>query len=486
MGLERSSSASPPGDSAALRDLGATAMSLGANVKPMPPARPDGGRLRQEWRTGEHGIPVARYIDRDFAKLEAEKLWVRVWQMACRLDQVSEPGDYMVYEILDQSILVVRVDETTIRAFHNVCPHRATALAAGAGRFQLETITCPFHGWKWNLNGENTFVLDRQEFMGGCLADDYLHLHECKVAEWMGSVWINLDSEAQPFEDHIAPIRALVDPILIDQMKFYWHKSIVVNANWKVAQEAFMEAYHVPQTHPQLAVRNEPAEFSTLFKYRTFPNGHALFTSGGVSSMGRVSPQRAMAMTPAEQSEILVKGLRAQHEGHDAQVHAEEVEIARTMRSRPIPEGSTLGMEFQRVIREHFAAQGKPIAPFEALQAVTDMHVFPHITFLPSYANLLMYRMRPTRTNDPDWCIFDMYALRTYPAGETPPKWETEYCTDANDPEQMQLIPRQDFANIPRQQQGLHSMAIKSNLLSERQEAPILNMHTELDKYLTA
>src|SRR3546814_9606409 len=82
-----------------------------------------------------HGISVGRYIDPGFAKLEFEKLWSKVWQVAARLDEIPQAGDYSVYEIGDQSVVVVRVDAATVRAYHNFCPHRGTALAEGAGHF---------------------------------------------------------------------------------------------------------------------------------------------------------------------------------------------------------------------------------------------------------------------------------------------------------------------------------------------------------------
>ena len=163
-----------------------------------------GGRLPDELRTGEHGLPVARYTSREFARLEAEHLWPKVWQMAGREDQLRTPGEYFVYRILDWSIMVVRIDETTIKAYHNVCPHRATALAQGTGRFQLEQIVCPFHGWKWNLQGESTYVLYPGEFNGGCLKGEDVHLKEVHVHLWGGFIYINLDSSPVPWASAVA------------------------------------------------------------------------------------------------------------------------------------------------------------------------------------------------------------------------------------------------------------------------------------------
>jgi phenylpropionate dioxygenase-like ring-hydroxylating dioxygenase large terminal subunit len=446
--------------------------------------------FKQAWACGPHGLPTDRYTDQDFAHLEAEKLWPRVWQMACRVDQLNEVGSYVVYDIVEDSIVVVRVDEDTIKAYHNVCPHRATALAAGAGRFQLETITCPFHGWKWNLKGENTFALDRQEFFDGCLSDDYLRLHECQVANWMGGVWINMDLEAEPFEQHIAPIKALLDPLLIDHMKFYWHKAALVPANWKVSQEAFMEGYHVAGTHPQLLRKEQNvAEFNQNIEYETFANGHGIFRQSLSPRLGQMLGSDIAEIGVAEQVKNIIYTMRQTYDQHDALVLQEEVAIAdslaESLADGTLPTDVPVGVELQRRIHEFYGAQKRPMGAPDALAAVSDCHIFPNLTFLPQYGNVLMYRTRPTRDNDPNWCIFDMYSLRTYPEDVTAPEWKTDECNDLMDPQQFLLVPRQDFHNIPRQQRGMHSRVMKSTILSARQEKIIMNMHRELDRYLT-
>src|SRR5712692_5698513 len=87
--------------------------------------------LREE--AGMVIVPGARYTSRDFFDLEMERLWPRVWQVACREEEITAPGDFIEYTIGDQSILVVRSDADTIKAFFNACPHRGTRLAAGVG-----------------------------------------------------------------------------------------------------------------------------------------------------------------------------------------------------------------------------------------------------------------------------------------------------------------------------------------------------------------
>jgi len=211
-----------------------------------------GAEWPPSWNTLPHGISVGRYIDSAFQKLEYERLWSRVWQVAARVDEVPRVNDYTVYEIGDQSVLLVRVAQDTIKAYHNVCPHRGTALAGGSGRFAAARIICPFHGWRWDVTGKNQFVLERQEFRGGELRDCDVSLKEVKCVVFAGFVFINFDPNPQPFDDFIAPVRRLIEDLAIADMRHYWWKSIAIPANWKIAQEAFLEAYHVPATHPQL------------------------------------------------------------------------------------------------------------------------------------------------------------------------------------------------------------------------------------------
>lgn len=80
-------------------------------------------------------VPRERYFDRQFFELEKKQLWPHVWQMGCRLEEIPEPGDFVEYEICDQSVLIVRQQDGSLKAFENACRHRATQLAVGEGRF---------------------------------------------------------------------------------------------------------------------------------------------------------------------------------------------------------------------------------------------------------------------------------------------------------------------------------------------------------------
>src|SRR4051812_29471350 len=99
--------------------------------------------------TNPERIPAKRYYDEEFYKLENEHLWPHVWQMACRLEEIPKPGDWVEYKILNHSVIVVRT-KTTVKAFHNSCRHRGVQFASGHGNCEKTGFVCPFHGWRWN------------------------------------------------------------------------------------------------------------------------------------------------------------------------------------------------------------------------------------------------------------------------------------------------------------------------------------------------
>ncbi len=102
-------------------------------------------------------IPARRYYDREFYELECEQLWPRVWQMACRLEEIPNVGDFVEYKNIDQSVIVVRTAPDTVKAYHNACRHRGVTLVEDRGNCSSGFV-CPLHGWCWGLDGASTWV----------------------------------------------------------------------------------------------------------------------------------------------------------------------------------------------------------------------------------------------------------------------------------------------------------------------------------------
>ncbi len=465
-----------------------------APSKSPPQSAGPGAQWPPGWHTMAHGISVGRYIDPAFQQLEYERLWSRVWQVAARVDEIPAVNDYTTYEIGDQSVLLVRVDEGTVKAYHNVCPHRGTALGEGAGTFQGGRIICPFHGWRWDVSGRNEYVLERQEFRDGKLCDSDVALKELKSVVFAGFVFINFDRDPVPFDEFIAPVRAFLEDLAIGEMRHYWWKSIPIPSNWKVAQEAFFETYHVPATHPQLEKpaaamiygSDRPTDFPFSHRhvaYDAFAYGHGRFYAGEKTPMaGNVQAQGG------DPVEAMAARLKLLADGMDAQVLQGDIDVLLTLRGKPIPSGSSLGAEYIKALYARAAGEQRPMpkaTPETLGMWGGEIFIFPNVMILPHAGNAMIYRVRPAG-NDPDRCTFEIFSTRSYPAAVKPPRATLQRVTDLEDPEQVLEIPRQDLGNIPRMQKGLHSRAMRQTWLASHHEKMILNMHQEMDRYLQA
>jgi len=150
-----------------------------------------------------------------------------------------------------------------------------------------------------------------------------------------------------------------------------------------------------------------------------------------------------------------------------------------------IPEGSTAAAEFSRLVAEHAELVGirfPELTPEQRAEGTGVFSVFPNLVMLVSLANCFMYRARPNG-DDPDSCIFDMWALRLFPPSADPPALVRE--TAAHDNREVWgVIPSQDFANMAEVQAGLHSWGCRGLRLGRRQEMNLLNMQQELDRYV--
>ena len=222
-------------------------------------------------------IAPSVYFDPEIHRLEIERVWGRVWQMACRLEQIPSVGDSIVYEIGDASLIVVRTTDEEIHAYHNSCLHRGTQLRTKPGH--VRQFRCPFHGMTWNIDGslrEMPCAWDFPDVDAGSF-----RLPEAKVGTWGGFVFVNLDPAAAPLEDYLAELPSHFDAWPLEDRYITAHAVRTLPCNWKVALEAFIEAYHTVAVHPQLL----PTAADSLSEYDTYgPRVSRMITAVGVSS----------------------------------------------------------------------------------------------------------------------------------------------------------------------------------------------------------
>ena len=337
-----------------------------------------------------------RYFDPDFYQMEAELLWPRVWQMACRLEEIPQPGDFVEYEILDQSVIVVRTDDLGVRAFQNACRHRGVKVAEGRGTCETGFI-CPFHGWCYGPDGKNTFVTAVQDLRRAQPEPADLDLTPVRCEVWGGCAWINLDDDAPPLRECIEPFATILDAWKVESLRAEWWYACRLPVNWKLAQEAFMEQYHVIETHPQLVI-----------------------------------PQRYPAATAADlRSRALVDAelhyLRIMSEGMAGMVHANDVRVAEGLRDMELPADPKAGhgdlgtgpSTTRSWPGTAGAAATSPTSTSSRHQGLNEPmgYCFPHYFVLPMYSSASSYRFRPL---GPEETLMEIWSLTRFPEGDEP------------------------------------------------------------------
>jgi phenylpropionate dioxygenase-like ring-hydroxylating dioxygenase large terminal subunit len=190
-------------------------------------------------------VPLSRYYDRAFAKFEQEKLWKKVWQFACREEDIPAVGDRIPYTVGETSFMIVRTGASEFRAFYNACLHRGTRLCDGLS--SGESVRCPFHAWEWNLDGSLKNIPSRWDFPQ--VKTSEYSLPEAKVGTWGGFIFINPDLNAAPLSASLGILAEHFKTFEPEQRFTAFHISKKVRANWKVVLEAFLESYHVVETH---------------------------------------------------------------------------------------------------------------------------------------------------------------------------------------------------------------------------------------------
>src|SRR6478736_7887498 len=296
--------------------------------------------------TADGFVPKERYTSREFLDREMDGLWSRVWQVACREEELGAVGDYVEYVIGDQSILVVRSATDDIRAYFNACLHRGTRLADGAGNFAEGTIRCRYHAWRYELDGRVAEIVDRDDF-GDCLPTD-MKLGAVRCERWGGFVFVNLDPDAEPLLDFLAPLPDLLAPYRFEDMRLRGSITTILPANWKVVVDAFNEAYHVQGTHPQLLPWTDDVsiEYEQLGKhahYGRLPNARRLL---------RPSPRLGLGADEVDEGAIL-RGLVS---GLGGAFLKEERDLVDEVIAQPVPDGTTLLEVYQQRRMELLAA----------------------------------------------------------------------------------------------------------------------------------
>jgi len=365
---------------------------------------------------------------------------------------------------------------STVKAYENACRHRGVELAHDRGH-SPGGFNCPFHGWHWNINGENTAVFQSPLFDPRTIDPADTRLPEVRLDTWGGCAFISFDRDAAPLRESLGNFAPMHEARNVDQLRARWWVAARVPANWKTVIEAFLESYHVPRTHPQL--------MSMLKSGGTQASEESVRKGGNTTMATRFQAYRSAQ----EVIDGSIAYMRNLSEGMGkSMIIDRDIEAAESLRGTKLPDDPMeAGAAWRTLLNDTITWRGREAGlPMFDLNAIPDSfaspvnYAFPNFFLLPVYGNMASYRIRPV---GPEESIMEVWGLEFFPPGETPPKLATPEVWRHDDP-RIPLIPAQDFSVIPPQQRGMHAPSFDYLRLASKREGLISNYQRLIDGYI--
>ena len=180
---------------------------------------------------------------------EIKNIFKKEWLWVARSDELSKPGSFLTTEIIEYPIIVLRDHSGNLRAYHNVCRHRAAKVVSSKSGVCKHMI-CPYHGWKYNLNGQ---LMDTPKFFANDDFDESRHsLFDILIEERFGLIFINFNKKSQSLKNWLGGFDDVVKQHFQENLVHHNELRFDVHANWKAYVDNYQEGYHIPIVHPQL------------------------------------------------------------------------------------------------------------------------------------------------------------------------------------------------------------------------------------------
>lgn len=426
---------------------------------------------------GDDDIPIDRYISREWHDLEVKHIWYKTWQVACRVEEIASPGDYVVYDIIKKSVIVCRTSSGEVKAYVNACLHRGTTLCEGVGK--VGAFRCPYHGFTWSLEGKLKWVPGKWDFphidrIGNSLP-------EVRVGVWGGFVFVNLDPDCGSLEEYLEVLPRHIDEKEMEGRYKAAHVSQIVDCNWKVLQEAFIEGFHVAETHYQKDEQGtilpdelfSPVTHDTATQYDIWP---------GVKHINRL---------------LLVGGVPSEHVAHRikdeqqiADAYARLHGIPKKLEVRPGERARDVIADYNRVaLGEMYHVDLSNASTIDVMDQI-QYNIFPNYTIWPTIVAPLLYRFRPFG-DDHEKSIFEVFYLFPKPTDGSAYQVATELRLEQGqkwaEVEALGMygpIIDDDIPNLSRIQRGLGTTLRSGAMLANYQEVRIRHFHKTLEQYI--
>lgn len=423
-------------------------------------------------------ISTDRYHSREYQEREREALWMKVWQVTGRADEIPQSGDWMEYCIYDQSFVLVRGRDDVIRGFVNACRHRGNAFCQGRG--SSSRFTCPYHNWSYGLDGKLLAVAkpdfdgSTEDFVG---SKEELGLIEVPVECFAGFIFLNPDRHASPLAEFLGAAGPVLEAFHLEEMvPVGMNVRETIGCNWKVVMDAFYESYHVQAVHPELI------PIMDLSRERFCRFGDHGATTAPFQGTDDITAN------PEQQVEAFRRIPRPNFPGLDDVFPRFDklVEACRSLDgSLEFADGVSARSLFQQAVREDLTEKGLDVSALTDNQ-MSDFEfwaLFPNVYIQLRAGESTVIIARPHPDGDPNRCYWWVAHYIWLPpeareAQRTP-------MTVIPDGEHVPyfLALEQDFSQMEEQQKGLRNNAL-SHMTLTIQEPKVAVFHNGLDRWL--
>ena len=415
------------------------------------------------------------FTDTAFMASEWDNVWTKTWLFAGLESDLEDAGDYFIYELGSESIVVMRNDHGEISAFYNVCQHRGNRIFTNESG-SVNDVVCPYHGWRYEKDGTLKEVPDRERFAQEITAEQR-SLKTVRHEVWSGFVWINMDKDAPPLSVYLGSLMTQLEPYQFEKRVLTKHQTVLLDANWKTVKDNFLEQYHVDFIHPQHASMVDCCNSSNFL----WPFGHSSTKVEGFTT----NPRYPMPEAVPDYMQPLLEGLQLNPMDFQGRV----ADIRKAVQTR------------KRELANQFSC-GYDLLDDDQLTDVWQYDFFPNLFMTIQAEELSVYGPRPHPT-DPNKCFFDKWTLQLpieactdpeagitlHPGLETSRRDERPehdiFDREAvlNGEHSLTITFDQDITYLPDMQAGMHSRGFDHALLNQ-DEARVQHFHDWLASWM--
>ncbi|MBM4238080.1 MAG: aromatic ring-hydroxylating dioxygenase subunit alpha [Gammaproteobacteria bacterium] len=415
-------------------------------------------------------VSAERYFSPTWAAAEWDRIFTKTWLLAAPVSDLREPGDFVRFNIAHESFIVVRGQDGRLRAFYNVCPHRGSRVViSDCG--SVNRFSCPFHDWKFDLAGHNTYVADVDTFQPEVLKHNR-NLTAVRCEEAAGLVFITMHPDPPSLRQWLGPMLPILEGYEIEKMNVVQHRRAEWAANWKMGVDAFYEFYHQYSIHPQTMTMMDDRTHIDLY-----PGGFSRQFVPFARPGSRCNDQ--IGVNPALRSMLADAGVASDQMPSSADRVRASIAAAKRRRAREF------GIDYDR------------FSDAQLTDAVL-CGVFPNVQVVTHPEAIFIHRFMPV-IDTPRQMIYDTMILYRHidAPGYGAPAWmglsKDADLTGTTRPmvvhtplgatPDMGEVLDQDFVQMPLVQEGVRSRGFRGAILSE-QEIRLRHLHVEIDRHV--